>query len=75
MSFIFIFYLIFFLSDTDSLVAQTPWSPTSCTKSNTQSAHKNSPVSETFLFSFLGDQVFASQIKTKEEIFWVTPTP
>ena len=75
MSFIFIFSLIFFLSDTDSLVAQTPWSPTSCTKSNTQSAHKNSPVSETFLFSFLGDQVFASQIKTKEEIFWVTPTP
>ena len=50
-------------------------SPISCKKSNTRSAHKDSPRSETVLPSFFADQVFASQIKTKEEIFWVTPTP
>ena len=45
----------------------------SCTKSNTLSAHKDSPVSETVLFSFLGDQlVFVSQMKTEKEIVWVT---
>ena len=50
-------------------------SPISCTKSSTQSVHKDSPVSETVLFLFSRDQVFASQIKTKEGICWVTPTP
>ena len=50
-------------------------SPISCTKSNTQSVHKVSPVSETVLFLFFRDQVFAPQIKTMEEICWVTPTP
>ena len=45
----------------------------SCTKSNTLSAHKDSPVSETVLFSFLRDQlVFVSQMKTEKEIVWVT---
>ena len=50
-------------------------SPISCTKSSTWSVHKDSPVSETVLFLFSRDQVFASQIKTKEGICWVTPTP
>ena len=50
-------------------------SPISCTKSSTRSVHKDSPVSETVLFLFSRDQVFASQIKTKEGICWVTPTP
>ena len=36
--------------------------------------HKDSPVSETVFPLFLGDQVFASQIKTKEELYRVTPT-
>ena len=49
-------------------------SPISCKKSNTQSVHKDSPVSETVLFLFFRDQVFASQIKTKKEICWVTLT-
>ena len=31
-------------------------------------------VSKTVFSSFLGDQVFASQIKTKEEFYRVTPT-
>ena len=43
--------------------------PISCTKSNTWSAHKDSPLFEIVLPSFWGDQVFESQIKTKEEIF------
>ena len=44
--------------------------PISCTKSNTRSAHEDSPLSKTvFFFWGGGDQVFASQIKTKEEIF------
>ena len=43
-------------------------SPISCTKSNTQSVHKDSPLSKTVFFGG-GNQVFASQIKTKEEIF------
>ena len=54
------------------------WEPSlsiSCTKSSTRSVHKDSPVSETVLFLFSRDQVFASQIKTKEGICWVTPTP
>ena len=49
-------------------------SPISCTKSNTWSAFKDSPVSEAVFSSFFGDQVFASQIKTKEELYRVTPT-
>ena len=104
--------------------------PISCTKSNTWSAHKDSPLSKTVLSSFLrtkslhhrsrlrkryfgwhqpperpalclpsivqsqtpdqciktvhypkqfypfwGGQVFASQFKTKKEMFWVTPIP
>ena len=49
-------------------------SPISCTKSNTWSAHKDSPVSKTVFSSFFGDQVFASQIKTKEELWRVKPT-
>ena len=36
--------------------------------------HKDSPVSETVLFLFFRDQVFASQIKSKKEICWVTLT-
>ena len=36
--------------------------------------HKDSPVSETVFPLFWGDQVFASQIKTKEELYRVTPT-
>ena len=36
--------------------------------------HKVSPVSETVLFLFFRDQVFASQIKTEKEICWVTLT-
>ena len=54
----------------------------SCTKSTLCSAHKDSPVAKTFntltafnFFSFLWDQVFASQIKTKEEFCWVKRTP
>ena len=54
----------------------------SCTKSTLCSAHKDSPVAKTFntltafnFFSFLWDQVFASQIKTKEEFCWVKLTP
>ena len=50
-------------------------SPISCAKSKTQVAYKDSPVAETILFLFLLKQVFASQIKTKEDIFWVTLTP
>ena len=43
--------------------------PISCTKSNTRSAHEDSTLSKTVFFMGGGDQVFASQIKTKEEIF------
>ena len=50
-------------------------SPISFTKSNTWSAHKDSPVSKTVFSSFFGDQVFASQIKTKKELCRVKPTP
>ena len=43
--------------------------------------HKDSPVTEipntltAFPFPFFWDQVFASQMKTKEEICWVKLTP
>ena len=50
-------------------------SPISFSKSNTWSAHEDSPVSKTVFSSFFGDQVFASQIKTKKELCRVKPTP
>ena len=74
MSFIFIFSLIFFFEWHRFLSGSNPWSPTSCTKSNTQSAHKNSPVSETFLFSFLGTRSLHHRSRLRKRFFgWHRP--
>ena len=67
-------FLNFFERYRFQLSGSTLNHPGSGTKSNTRSVHKNSPVSETVLSldPFFRNQVFTSQIKTKEEIFWAT---
>ena len=67
-----IYFLDFFERYRFQLSGSTLNHPGSGTKSNTRSVHKNSPVSETVLSldPIFRNQVFTSQIKTKEEIFW-----
>ena len=74
MSCLLIFSLIFFLSNTDSLVGQPLITHLLYKVQHSISALRQSSVRNSFIL-FFGDQVLASQIKTKEEIFWVTPTP
>ena len=61
------------MSDTDSLVGQSLSTHLLYKVKHPISTLRQSSVRSSFIL-FFGDQVFASQIQNKEEIFWVTPT-
>ena len=74
-----VFALQFKTREEISWVTPASWgasfmSPISCTKSNTQSVHKDSPLSKTVFF-WGGTKSLHHRSRLRKRFFWVTPTP